>query len=100
MTDAQDKHNEMMAPTDFFMFALDQTVYYMFENRIHSATVMSRTIVENVHDEIELAAGAPDWQPFGHNCIKYNTCDGILNQDQLYANQVSLVEDLMSGNPT
>ena len=97
---AQDKHNKTEAPTDFLMFALDQEVFYMFENRIHTGKIMSRALIENIHDEVELAAGSPDWQPFGQNVIKYNTLHGIFKQDKIFGTHAALLEDLASGNPS
>ena len=100
MSDAQDKHNEMLAPTNFLMFELNQRVFYMCENRIHTGEVRSRVHIDNRPDDNMTDSDSCYWQPFGQQAIRYGTIHGVFDQDQLLGTQEALLEDLMGGNPT
>lgn len=78
-----------------FKFKLEQTIFYMHDNRVHSARVLSRMVVENLHDdwvcnkEQESAFG-----PFGPSQIIYNTCHGLVTEANAYESKEALAEDL------
>jgi len=76
-------------------FALGQLVFFMCENRIHSAKVQSRKVVENAHDgwaSTEEQKG--EWQPFGKSGIRYRTVGQTHIELDLFASREELLEAL------
>lgn len=65
-------------------------IYYMIDNKLHSAPILSKMVVENLH---------PDWdnnlfQPFGKTVTLYATCHGVLLEEQCYTSKELLLENL------
>ena len=84
-------------------YQLKQLVYLMIDNKVHSAEVISRALIENS----ELAATATtDFQrnfylPFGHiynenleSGAYYRTCHGIYPESALFATKEELLASL------
>lgn len=76
-------------------FELDQLVYYIEHNKMHSAKILARMQVDNLH---------PDWNstveqkstftPFGVAGIFYATCHGIYPESRIYASRKEAAESL------
>ena len=76
-------------------YALNQTVFYMISNRVHSAVITSRMLVENVHDNWNSTREqAQIWNPFGPAGIKYATTHGKFDEHQLFATKEELLKSL------
>ena len=68
-------------------YKLNQVIYYMRENRIHSAKIRTRMMVENSFD-----GWKDSWQHFGESGIKYVTCHGVITESEAFASKKELVE--------
>ncbi len=78
-------------------FDLNQVIYYMRENKPHSAPVFARMKVENAY---------PDWvcneaqrrlfTPFGESGVFYATCHGIVLESEAYASKEEMLAALLS----
>lgn len=80
-----------------FKFDLDQLIYYMHDNRIHSAPVVARMLIENAHDDWTSTPEQRDFfTPFGKSCETYSTCHGLVSADEAYASKEDLVASLLS----
>ena len=75
-------------------YELGQLVFYMDDNHVNSAKITSRTVVENTHDELGIHESTKVWIPFGLAGIRYQTCHGTWNEDQLYASKAELLKRL------
>ncbi len=76
-------------------FALDQLVYYMRDNKVHSANVMSIKVVMNLHEEWASTNEQKDtWLYFGPTCILYKTVHCKLNESEVFASREELLESL------
>lgn len=76
-------------------FNLEQVVWYMLDNRVHSAKVTSRTIVENVHENWNsTAVQRAAWQPFGNSGIRYGTTHGQFSENQIFGTKEELLQSL------
>ena len=81
----------------FFKYELTQLVFYLRNNRIHSAQILGRKWVENLHDH-RIASGrrfSPDL-PFGNNCKRYFTCHGMFNEDEIFPTKEDLIKNLLN----
>ncbi len=68
-----------------FKYELRQVVFYMRNNRIHSAPVLARKYIDNVehkHHSFEAA------------CIEYETCHAAFNEADLFISKDALLEHL------
>jgi hypothetical protein len=80
-----------------FKFDLEQTIYYMRENRIHSAPVLARMIVENLKEEwANTNEQKRLFTPFGVACECYSTCHGLIQVDEAFGSKQDLVASLLS----
>ena len=80
-----------------FKFDLNQTIYYMRNNRIHSAPVLSRMMVENSKEEWANTNEQKNlFTAFGVSCETYSTCHGLVSADEAYASKEDLVASLLS----
>lgn len=79
-----------------FKYELDQLVYYMKDNRLHSAPILARKAIEN-HGDFD--ARDPDqrhlFTPWGRSGIEYRTCHGFYKEHQLYASKEDLASALI-----
>ena len=78
-----------------FKYKISQIVFYLKNNKIHSAPVLSRMIVENdsefmVHTDEQKKF----FNRFGKNCVKYATCHGEFFENQLFASKEELKNEI------
>lgn len=78
-----------------FEFSLDDTIFYMGGGKVCSAPIMSRMLVQNLHDDWN---SNPEQKtafvPFGPSGTYYNTCHGMLCGNQVFATKKQLLETL------
>jgi len=78
-------------------YELGQVVYYMINNKVHSAKILARMLVENLHDDW---ACTPEqkklFTPFGHSSVHYATCHALLLESEVFASKDELFESLDS----
>lgn len=74
-----------------FKFELGQTIYYMGDNKMHSAPVLARMIVENLRD-VKMATSEQIrlFQPFGEARTVYSTVHGIIHSDEAFESPAAL----------
>lgn len=78
-----------------FKFELNQTIFYMRENRVHSAPVQSRIKVENAHDDWDSRPEQVQlYNQFGKQRTLYNTCHGVITEHEAYASKEELLKTL------
>ena len=74
-----------------FKFELDQTIYYMHDNRMYSAPVLARMIVENLReDKMSTTEQIRLFQPFGPAREVYKTVHGPIHHDEAFESPASL----------
>ena len=79
-----------------FKFNLEQLVFYLVDNRIHSAPITSRMVVENSHDDWACTnEQKAAWQPFGPSAVKYATCHGTFGENQIFESREALSKNLV-----
>lgn len=78
-------------------FALNQTIFYLRDNRVHSAPVMARHLVENSKPDGFSCTSEQDklYKPFGEAGISYSTCHGIIEETEAFASRRELAESLI-----
>lgn len=64
------------------------TAFYMRDNRIHSATIMCRRIIDNAKE---------DYAHFGEASVAYWTCHGELSCDEVFTSRSELIQFLANG---
>jgi hypothetical protein len=80
-----------------FKFELGQVVFYLENNIMHSAPIMSRVCVENLHDDWACTKEQKEfWQRFGRSDIKYVTVHGVYSERQLFSSSMELSKSLTS----
>lgn len=72
-----------------FKFGLGQLVYLMVHNKVHSAKVTSRTIIENALDEPSIVS--PHTQPFGRSGVFYSVHSEEYEEHMLFASKAELL---------
>jgi len=76
-------------------FELGQTIYYLIDNRLHSAPVETRMQVENAHDDWAHTDEQKNaWQHFGESGVFYVTCHGPIVEERCFASKAELAESL------
>jgi hypothetical protein len=79
-----------------FMYDLDQVVFYLLENKVHSASILSRMCIENKCLEGECTKEQEKfYYAFGKNAIKYSTCHGVFEENVLFDSRESLAYSLL-----
>ncbi|MEW5569708.1 hypothetical protein [Rossellomorea marisflavi] len=73
-----------------FKYELGSTAYYLKNNRIHSATIFSRSIIENSKEDY-----GENFTPFGKAGIEYATCHGVFDEKNVFSSKEKLVENLL-----
>ena len=80
-------------------YELDQMIYYMCDNRPHSAPVLSRQVVENLHsDWTSNTAQESTFAPFGQDCEMYNTCHGTVTVEEAFPSKYEMLLHFLNGN--
>ena len=77
-----------------FEFQLEETVFYMRDNRIHSAPILSRIFVDNETKEVSNTEQADAFQKFGEDKIEYATIHGVFSEDQIFHIKQDLLDSL------
>ncbi|MEE9539959.1 MAG: hypothetical protein V3V85_00515 [Candidatus Thorarchaeota archaeon] len=76
-------------------FQVGQLIFYMKDNRLHSAEVTSIMTVDNEHDDwTHTPEQKETWQPFGPSGEFYGTCHGIIDVKNAHATKEALTENL------
>lgn len=74
---------------------LGSLIYYMKDNKVHSAKVLARTVVENAHNDWTSTNAQKDtFTPFGAAGRYYATCHGIFTEDEVFASRDELAKSL------
>ncbi len=74
-----------------FKFELGQTVYYLVDNRVHSAPVLCRMYVEVWRPKVYVEeAASEDYLQFGPWRAEYGTCHGEHHERDLFASREEL----------
>ena len=76
-------------------YDLETVIYYIRDNKVHSAPILSRWIVDNAH---------PDWnatpeqrntfQSFGKDRCVYATCHGTVSHEEAFPSVQDLINSL------
>lgn len=76
-------------------YELDQLIYYMQDNKVHSAKVVARTAVENLKHWDDLnTENMSFYAPWGKPGVWYKTCHGIINEEDAFASKEELLASL------
>ena len=79
-----------------FTFDLNQIIYYILDNRIHSAKVLARMQVDNAHEDWVCNDVQKElYTPFGPGGVFYSTCHGIISNRQAFGSRQDLVDSLI-----
>ena len=79
-----------------FKFVLEEIVYYLVDNKVRSAPILSRMLVDNLHDDwASTNEQKLTWQYFGPSIISYRTIDGVFAEHQLFNSKESLAKFLI-----
>jgi hypothetical protein len=82
-----------------FKYELNQLVWYLKDNKVHSAKIVARMAIENVHDDYASTDTQKlMWQPFGPSSVKYKTVHGIFDENVLFASRIDLSKSLLDDN--
>lgn len=76
-----------------FEHDLGQTIFYLKNNRIHSAVVVTRMLVENAHDDW-VDTKDHSWQRFGVTGERYVTCHGVVEAREAFATRDELKDSI------
>lgn len=77
------------------MFELEQIIYYMRDNKVYSAPVISRMIVENASEEKAHTKDQKEfYMHFGPSGIFYFTCHGIVTNREAFGSKQDLLDSL------
>ena len=69
-------------------YKLGETVFYMIDNKPHSAPILSIMIVQNAHEDWADTDVLRDlFTPFGKSRIVYATCHGQIDESECYASK-------------
>ncbi len=72
-------------------YQLEQIIYYMRENKVHSAPVLAALEVKNAHQGWAHSKEQKEiFTPFGPAGVKYATCHGIVSENEAFASREEL----------
>lgn len=77
---------------------VDDTIYYLKDNKLHSAPVISILRVETQPDAHLLAQTKEQlafYMPFGKSRVRYSTCHGVFDEQEVFLTKKELAEDLI-----
>ena len=75
-----------------FKYNLEQLIWYMLNNTIHSASVLSRKYVDNLHNNWTSTKEQIDlFTHYGENSILYRTCHGDISESKAFATKGDLL---------
>lgn len=77
-----------------FKFKVDQLVYSMVDNKVHSAPVLSRSYVENKFTDDQRCTKEQEhsFGRLGKDGIQYATIHAIYTEDQLFESKEALLD--------
>lgn len=76
-----------------FKYELDQLVFYLQDNRLHSAPVLSRMKVENLHE----GSHSDFFNQFDCNSgTFYATCHGIYKEEEVFGSKEELAQNIVN----
>lgn len=76
-------------------YELGQTIWYILENKPHSAKVLARKTVENLHPDFSSTKEQKEiFTPFGIDGTYYGTCHGIVEEQEAFPSKEELVAAL------
>lgn len=79
------------------MFDLGQLIFYMRDGKLHSAPVLARMSIQNLHPNWNANKSQRDlFQPFGPNSATYGTCHGLVGGEEAFASKRELAADLFN----
>ena len=79
-----------------FKFELGQTIYYIRNDRIHSADVLARIIVENAKEDWACTDAQKElFTPFGKSREAYATWHGFVPVEDAFGSKQDLVDSLI-----
>lgn len=77
-----------------FKFELNQLVYHLKDNKVHSAPILSRHYVDN-KVEVDWSIEKKDpYSPFGKARVEYYTCHGTFEEEVVFKNKEELKNSL------
>lgn len=77
------------------MYELGADIYYFRDNRVHSAPVLARMIVDNLHEDWAHTAEQKDlWTPWGKGGVYYRTCHGIFEHREVFGSKQELLDSM------
>ena len=69
-------------------FKIGQTIYYNISGKIYSAPVLSRMMIENVYETIDMNNEQQEiFTPFGPSIIVYSTIHGQFEENQCFESE-------------
>lgn len=74
-----------------FKFNLNQLVWYIENNKFHSANIISRIYIDNKIKDVHGKEQTEAFQQFGADQIQYGTVHGAYTENQLFASKEELV---------
>jgi len=76
-------------------YSIGMMVFYMHENKVHSAEILSRMVVDNIMPFTNATPQQRDaFLRFGNSAVQYSTVHGIYEEKQLFPNKPALLESL------
>lgn len=79
-----------------FKYELNQLIWYMRDDRVHSAQVLARKWVDNWRDKwTSTDEQRKLFTPFGPGIVMYGTCHGLVAEVNAYGSREALVEHLL-----
>jgi predicted DNA-binding protein with PD1-like motif len=79
-----------------FKFGLNQLIFFMRENKLHSAPVLSRHYVDNFKPEYAHTKEQKElFTRFGESRIEYSTCHGVIHENEAYASKEEMYSTLL-----
>jgi len=74
---------------------LGQLAFYLMNNKVHSANIVSIKVVMNLHDDwCSNSEQQKAWQFFGESNITYRTVHGTMLENQIFASKEELLESM------
>jgi len=74
---------------------IGELAFYMMDNRLHSATIVAKMIVENEHEDwVNTFEQKKLWMPFGKAGTFYATTHGIIEEGKIFPTKEELLKNL------
>jgi len=82
-----------------FTFELWTSIYYLLDNKVHSAPVLARMCVDNAREDwANTNAQKELYTPFGKAGVYYATCHGIISEHDAFGSREDLAGSLVVEN--